>query len=89
MARSPAKPNISAIRSSRDLRARNGSNGWNELSATAPRTRVLDRAELPIDTTELARFLIGKILVRTLAEGAAGGRKDSDADEPPVLAATG
>jgi DNA-3-methyladenine glycosylase len=36
--------------------------------------RVLDRAELPVDTTQLARFLIGKILVRTLAEGVAGGR---------------
>jgi DNA-3-methyladenine glycosylase len=41
---------------------------------TAARPRVLDRAELPIDTAELARFLIGKILVRRLAEGAAGGR---------------
>jgi DNA-3-methyladenine glycosylase len=38
------------------------------------RPRVLDRAELPIDTAELARFLIGKVLVRTLAEGVAGGR---------------
>jgi DNA-3-methyladenine glycosylase len=38
------------------------------------RTRVLDRAELPVDTTQLARFLIGKMLVRTLAEGVAGGR---------------
>ena len=36
--------------------------------------RVLDRAELPIDTEKLARFLLGKMLVRTLAEGAAGGR---------------
>jgi DNA-3-methyladenine glycosylase len=38
------------------------------------RTRVLDRAELPVDTVKLARFLIGKMLVRTLAEGVAGGR---------------
>src|SRR5271167_4367004 len=38
------------------------------------RPRVLDRAELPVDTAELARFLIGKMLVRTLAEGVAGGR---------------
>src|SRR5271163_4966121 len=37
-------------------------------------SRVLDRAELPVDTAELARFLIGKMLVRTLAEGPAGGR---------------
>jgi len=35
---------------------------------------VLTRAELPVDTAELARFLIGKTLVRTLAEGVAGGR---------------
>ena len=38
------------------------------------RSRVLDRAEMPIDTAELARFLIGKMLVRMLAEGVAGGR---------------
>src|SRR5579862_9578993 len=38
------------------------------------RPRVLDRAELPVDTAELARFLIGKALVRTLAEGLASGR---------------
>jgi DNA-3-methyladenine glycosylase len=36
--------------------------------------RVLDRAEMPVDTAALARFLIGKMLVRRLAEGAAGGR---------------
>ena len=40
---------------------------------------MLERAELPVDTAELARFLIGKMLVRTLAEsvaaeGVAGGR---------------
>ena len=35
---------------------------------------MLDRAELPVDTAQLARFLIGKMLVRTLAEGAVGGR---------------
>jgi DNA-3-methyladenine glycosylase len=35
---------------------------------------VLGRAELPIDTAEVARFLIGKMLVRRLAEGVAGGR---------------
>ena len=33
--------------------------------------RVLDRAEMPVDTAELARFLIGKMLVRKLAEGVA------------------
>lgn len=36
--------------------------------------RVLDRAEIPVDTVQLARFLIGKMLVRVLAEGVAGGR---------------
>ncbi len=35
---------------------------------------MLERAELPVDTAELARFLIGKMVVRTLAEGVAGGR---------------
>ena len=39
-----------------------------------PLPNVLDRAEMPVDTAELARFLIGKMLVRMLAEGAAGGR---------------
>lgn len=35
---------------------------------------MLDRAEIPVDTAELARYLIGKMLVRTLAEGVVGGR---------------
>ena len=34
----------------------------------------LTRAELPEDTTELARFLIGKIVVRDLTEGRMTGR---------------
>src|ERR1700726_4235776 len=34
----------------------------------------LPRAELPVDTVSLARYLIGKILVREMAEGVAGGR---------------
>src|SRR5580692_12645226 len=34
----------------------------------------LTRAELPVDTVSLARYLIGKILVREMAEGVAGGR---------------
>jgi DNA-3-methyladenine glycosylase len=38
------------------------------------RPRVLGRAEMPVDTAELARFLIGKMLMRMLDEGAAGGR---------------
>jgi DNA-3-methyladenine glycosylase len=36
--------------------------------------RLLSRAELPVDTVQLARFLIGKLLVRTLTEGIAAGR---------------
>jgi DNA-3-methyladenine glycosylase len=36
--------------------------------------RMLDRAEMPVDTAQLARFLIGKMLVRMLPEGVAGGR---------------
>jgi DNA-3-methyladenine glycosylase len=44
-----------------------------EIGATV-RARVLDRAEMPVDTVDLARFLIGKVLVRMLAEGVAGGR---------------
>jgi DNA-3-methyladenine glycosylase len=36
--------------------------------------RLLARAELPADTVSLARDLVGKILVRKLAEGATSGR---------------
>ena len=74
MARWPARPSTLATRSSPDLRARNGSSEWDEIGATVARPRVLDRAELPVDTAQLARFLIGKMLVRILAEGVAGGR---------------
>jgi DNA-3-methyladenine glycosylase len=70
MARSPARPNTSATRSHPDPHAPTWSSGSNETGAP----RLLDRAELPIDTAELARFLIGKLLVRTLAEGIATGR---------------
>src|SRR5271166_4509044 len=73
MARWPARPNTLATRSSQDLRARNGLSGWGEIGATVACPRVLDRAELPIDTAQLARFLIGKMLVRMLPEGVAGG----------------
>ncbi len=73
MARPPARPRTSATRSTLDRRARISSSGRSDIAA-AVRPRVLDRAELPVDTAELARFLIGKMLVRSLAEGAAGGR---------------
>ena len=36
--------------------------------------RPLARSELPIDTATLARYLIGKVLVRALPEGVASGR---------------
>jgi DNA-3-methyladenine glycosylase len=38
------------------------------------RSRVLERAEMPVDTADLARFLLGKLLVRKLPDGAAAGR---------------
>jgi DNA-3-methyladenine glycosylase len=48
--------------------------GLGKIGATVTNPRVLDRAELPVDTAQLARFLIGKMLVRMLADGVAGGR---------------
>jgi DNA-3-methyladenine glycosylase len=74
MARWPARPNTLPTRSNPDPRARVGSSEWDETGATVAPPRVLDRAELPVDTAELACFLIGKMLVRILAEGMAGGR---------------
>jgi DNA-3-methyladenine glycosylase len=74
MARSPARPSTLATPPSRDRRAHDGLSGWRESSSTVASTRVLDRAELPVDTVQLARFLIGKMVVRMLAEGVAGGR---------------
>lgn len=38
------------------------------------RRRPLARAELPVDTIDLARFLIGKLVVRALPEGIVSGR---------------
>jgi DNA-3-methyladenine glycosylase len=68
------KPNISVTRSSPDLRAPIWSSEWDETDTTITYPRLLDRAEIPVDTTQLARFLIGKMLVRVLAEGVAAGR---------------
>ena len=39
--------------------------------AATPRLRRLRRAELPVDTQALARFLVGKVLVREDAQGCA------------------
>jgi len=36
--------------------------------------RPLARSELPVDTASLARYLIGKIVVRELPEGVVSGR---------------
>jgi DNA-3-methyladenine glycosylase len=63
-----------ATRLTPDPRARIWSNEWDEIGAPAACPRVLERVELPVDTAQLARFLIGKMLVRMLPEGAAGGR---------------
>jgi len=46
----------------------------NDCSEPLARLRVLNRAELPVDTVSLARFLIGKMLVRVLQEVVAAGR---------------
>ena len=55
-------------------RARSGLSKWLDIGATVEGARVLDQIELPVDSALLARFLIGKMLVRTLEEGVAGGR---------------
>lgn len=46
-----------------------GSVSMNSASLTRARLRGLSRDELPVDTTELARFLVGKILVREVSRG--------------------
>ncbi|MDE2363092.1 MAG: DNA-3-methyladenine glycosylase [Hyphomicrobiales bacterium] len=43
-------------------------------AAALPGPRLLSRAKLPADTVALARFLIGKIVVRELPEGVVSGR---------------
>jgi DNA-3-methyladenine glycosylase len=47
------------------------------------RIRRLRRAELPSDTIALARFLIGKVVVREFAEGRASGRIVETEAYPP------
>src|SRR5450432_2539152 len=47
------------------------------------RIRRLRRAELPSDTITLARFLIGKVVVREFAEGRASGRIVETEAYPP------
>src|ERR1700688_2046091 len=74
MAGSLARPSTSATRSSPDLRAPILLSEWDEIDTTIARPRMLDRAEIPVDTAQLARFLIGKMLVRVLAGGMVGGR---------------
>ncbi|MBV8765818.1 MAG: DNA-3-methyladenine glycosylase, partial [Hyphomicrobiales bacterium] len=72
MERSPARPSISPTPSSPGRRARNGSSASPEASSHRP--KPIARRELPIDTAALARYLIGKTLVRELPEGILSGR---------------
>jgi DNA-3-methyladenine glycosylase len=74
MGRWPARRNISATLSSRDLHARNGSSQCPEAVHDRNGHTALARAELPIDTVSLARYLMGKVLVRELPEGVVTGR---------------
>jgi DNA-3-methyladenine glycosylase len=74
MGRWSARPSISAALSSRGLRARNGSSECPEAGRYKGDHQPLARAQLPIDTVSLARYLVGKILVRALPEGVVSGR---------------
>src|SRR5271166_1774252 len=73
MAGWPARPNTLATRSSPDLRAPIWLSEWDEIDTTIAPPRLLDRGEIPVDSAQLARFLIGKMLVLVLAEGVAAG----------------
>ena len=48
--------------------------GTSQRPCADVRINRLTRAELPVDTTELARSLIGKVVVRDLPEGRVSGR---------------
>jgi len=48
--------------------------GRNESQTPPARIRRLRRSELPVDTEELARFLIGKTVVRVTPQGRISGR---------------
>jgi DNA-3-methyladenine glycosylase len=74
MARWPARRSISPTRSNRGYRARNGSSKSPEAGRHGHCHALLARAELPVDTASLARYLIGKIVVRALPEGVVSGR---------------
>ena len=60
--------------SSPDLPAPIWLSEWDKAGTTIARPRLLDRAEIPVDTIQLSRFLIDKVLVRVLAEGIVAGR---------------
>jgi Methylpurine-DNA glycosylase (MPG) len=58
---------------------------------TAPATcsvEPLRRAELPVDTIELAQYLIGKTLVHNLSMGRLSGRIVEVEGYPPVMPLT-
>jgi DNA-3-methyladenine glycosylase len=74
MTRSPARHSASAIRPGPDHHAHDALSGPDEGRSTITTPRLLARSELPADTAHLARFLIGKMVMRVLDEGVAGGR---------------
>ena len=51
------------------MRSDSGGVQLEEVARPKNRVQLLRRTELPVDTVELARFLIGKILVRELKRG--------------------